>query len=273
MTPSETIGGYAVHPAASLFPLLEGDEFDSLVKAIRDHGVRQPVVIHDNVLVDGRNRVRAVERLKAEGINLDLPTVILQLRDDQTVADWVYDTNLVRRHLTEDARALVAARMVRLIEAENAQRQKATQFTSETAAAAAQSRHAADTKTHPPQKRDTKTKNARSTTGRIAAKAKTSHHKGRQAARLVKEVEAGTVPPEEEFFVMNGTKRLKDVVPSKPSSPKKEKTADGDPLVAEFDERWPKAWKNFIKHFPVVELPAVRKLVINAVRKETASQG
>jgi len=47
------------------------------------------------------------------------------------------------------------------------------------------------TKTSPPQKRDTKSKDARSTVGQVAAKAGTSIHKARQAVAVQKAIEAG----------------------------------------------------------------------------------
>ena len=45
------------HPIATLFPLMEGEEFEAFKADIAAHGVREPVWLHpDGRLLDGRNR-------------------------------------------------------------------------------------------------------------------------------------------------------------------------------------------------------------------------
>ena len=55
------IGGrqYRVHPAAAVFPITSGREFDELVEDVRVNGLRELVVVRGDQLIDGRNRVRA----------------------------------------------------------------------------------------------------------------------------------------------------------------------------------------------------------------------
>ncbi|MBV9533092.1 MAG: hypothetical protein JO283_19005 [Bradyrhizobium sp.] len=46
----------AFHPLASLFPSIEGAEFDELVAHVRAHGVRELVVLCEGQILDSRNR-------------------------------------------------------------------------------------------------------------------------------------------------------------------------------------------------------------------------
>ena len=63
---------YKFHPLADVLPLIEGAEFDQLVADIAKNGLLNPITIHDDMVLDGRNRDRAcraagAERALAEG--------------------------------------------------------------------------------------------------------------------------------------------------------------------------------------------------------------
>jgi ParB-like chromosome segregation protein Spo0J len=94
------------HTLASLFPLLEGEDFDQLVADIREHGLHEPIVVYEDKILDGRNRYRACE---AAGIE---PTFTVYQGDDPI--SFVISLNLRRRHLDESQRAMVAAKLATL---------------------------------------------------------------------------------------------------------------------------------------------------------------
>lgn len=219
MSETATIGGYVVHPAAAVFPLIEGDEFDNLVESIINNGIHHPIVVRRgpgaDELIDGRNRLRAVEAAREQGHKVAVPVV--EWKDDgRNVAEWIWDTNAMRRQMTDDGIAIASAAIWPLIAKENEARREASKFTSEKAKAA---RATVNTKTDSPSKRDAKEMNARSTVGQVAAKAGTSMHKARQAIAVQKAIEAGELPAETAQEVMAGRKKLREV------APKKERTA------------------------------------------------
>lgn len=122
------------HPMAKLFALIEGDEFDMLVEDIREHGVRDPIVIHGGQILDGRNRYRALKQLTETGEvlgrgwghragthlttdELSPPHIWFVRYNEPFEGDplkWVISKNLIRRHLNESQRAMVAADIGRL---------------------------------------------------------------------------------------------------------------------------------------------------------------
>jgi hypothetical protein len=266
---------YTVHPAAELFPLVEGEDFESLVNSIREHGVQTPVMFgwdenEKPVLLDGRNRLRAVERLKEQGITVQVPVRSFDYtRDGITEVEWIESQNIDRRHLTDDARAMLAASLHELIEAEAAQAKKDSQFNADTARAAAAKRHdkTATTDSPSPQKRDRKKSEARTTAAKVGAKAKVSKHKAKQAIATVKAIKAGTVSPDVRTDVIAGKTGLKGAVPAKakPDKSKRHYESIDDEIRVAVNSSWSHLRGKFAPGF---EHKKLRAAMIALVREE-----
>ena len=54
------------HELSSLFPLITGDDFALMVKDIEANGQREPIILFDGKILDGRNRYRACRELDME---------------------------------------------------------------------------------------------------------------------------------------------------------------------------------------------------------------
>jgi len=99
------------HPLADLFPLLGEAELNELADDILEHGQREPIWLYDGKILDGRNRYRAC---LLKGVN---PHVM-----ETRVADpaaFVASMNLHRRHLSEEQRGMIAARLATMKQGDN----------------------------------------------------------------------------------------------------------------------------------------------------------
>jgi hypothetical protein len=104
------------HPLADMFPLMEGAEFDALVADIKANKVRDNILLYEGMILDGRNRYRALRTL---GLS---PKVI---RDSHCVTRscidehhggpvaYVISANIHRRHLTAEQRRDLIAKLIK----------------------------------------------------------------------------------------------------------------------------------------------------------------
>ena len=97
------------HPLADIFPLMEGDEFAALVEDIKANGLREPITLYEDKILDGRNRYRAV--VKAE-LQYRLKEENFRHYTSGDPLGFVVSANLHRRHLNESQRAAIAAKLV-----------------------------------------------------------------------------------------------------------------------------------------------------------------
>jgi N6-adenosine-specific RNA methylase IME4 len=104
-----------IHPAASIFPMMNGDELAELADDIKTRGLRERIWLmptpggwapYSGAVLDGRNRLAACELAGVE------PSYNVYRGDDPV--GFVVSLNLKRRHLSESQRALVAAKIANL---------------------------------------------------------------------------------------------------------------------------------------------------------------
>ena len=105
------------HRAASLFPMFNDEEMNDLVEDIKVRGLIHPIILFEDMILDGRNRWRACRIAKVEP-----RTETLKECDSPTA--YVISANLKRRHLNALQKALVAAKSVPFFEEEAAKRQR-----------------------------------------------------------------------------------------------------------------------------------------------------
>jgi ParB-like chromosome segregation protein Spo0J len=166
--------GYDIHPIAAKLPMLSGSEWNSLLASIRECGQLDPIVLDGDVLIDGRNRLKAC-------LDIGIQPNFIQWADmaqSITQAQWIKAKNLDRRHLTDEQRvAFIAA--CSLYEKEQ-----------EAAAAKVAGLKIGSEKpvTQKSESRE-KDRNERSTAGKIAKEANVSRYKAEQAIKLAKAAE------------------------------------------------------------------------------------
>ena len=279
-TEMEEIGGFKVHPLASLFPLIVGKDFDDLVEAAARAGRLQAVEVHDGLLIDGRNRVRVREELHQRGIEIDLPVVAWEPRGEETVEEHIWSVNANRRHLTDDQRAAIGISFLPFIQRACQERQAATRFGQRGTVEQISSPRGARTTAE----RTSREKDTASAVGQFAAMCKIGMHKARQAVALAEGVEVGEISSVEVVAVAAGAKRLRDVVPTK-RSPGSRKTAkkeatrpeaelifDAEPVAvdepAPTDQVIRERWERLKRLFAVADHRELRRLLKQIIVEE-----
>jgi protein gp37/ParB-like chromosome segregation protein Spo0J len=107
-----------IHPAADLFPMVEGDELRELCADIKERGLQQPIIVwRDGTLLDGRNRLVACYRTNQE--------VVLETYEGDDPVQFSLSANLHRRHLNPGQRAIVALKVRELLQPAARERQVA----------------------------------------------------------------------------------------------------------------------------------------------------
>lgn len=89
------------HPIADRFPMMSVDRLKELADDIAANGLIEPIVTHDGLILDGRNRFRACE---VAGVS---PRFVQWDGEGGTVARFVWSVNAQRRDITSSQRAAI----------------------------------------------------------------------------------------------------------------------------------------------------------------------
>lgn len=121
-----------IYPTADIFPMLldsdpppagyEGMTMSQFADQILREGVREPLIIWNNFLLDGRNRREAAKlasSVKPEvlaGLGFDpadlssIPVRYVEFKDEEEADSWVLSLNIDRRTMNKDQLACIAVR-------------------------------------------------------------------------------------------------------------------------------------------------------------------
>jgi hypothetical protein len=238
-------------------------------------GIDVPVELSNGLVTDGRNRLHAVEVLRERGVEVEVRTVTWQPDDGRCVEEHIFARNVLRRHLTDDQRAVLATELLTIVRAESAARQAATRFGTVTVISLPP--HGEMEK--PP--RSHRDKVSSSTLGRLAQQANVSPHRMQNAIDLADDIEAGLVPEEEREAVLLGEKPLRKAGrrKSRPSGAKRAAveagsledlfdSADADEAAATTPENFARSWKRLKDAYPIAEHRELRKIALHHLTAE-----
>ncbi len=103
------------HPYAEFLPMIAGKhELKALKEGIRKRGLLEPIAIHDGMILDGRNRHRAICELMSYDKDFKYEETVrfASVPEGFTPEQYVITRNLHRRNLNESQRALFAGHML-----------------------------------------------------------------------------------------------------------------------------------------------------------------
>lgn len=92
-----------IHPTCAAFPMMDDESLAELAADIRENGLNRPIVTWRDMILDGRNRLKAC--------NMATVRPIYEEWEGDDPTSWIISENLHRRHLTASQRAMVAGRL------------------------------------------------------------------------------------------------------------------------------------------------------------------
>lgn len=98
----------AWHPAACIFPMMPDEDIQALADDIAVHGLREPVIMFDGKILDGRNRWAACMIASVQ------PRTTEFKGTSQEALSFVWSKNRTRRHLSSSQAAIADAKRAQL---------------------------------------------------------------------------------------------------------------------------------------------------------------
>jgi hypothetical protein len=112
------------HRLSLLFPDMEKPQYETFKETIKEHGLREDIILLDGQILDGRHRYRAC-------LDVGIKPTFEQYNPavhGASPAQFVLDRNLERRHLSASQKAAIAVEALPIFEQEAADRKTAAQF-------------------------------------------------------------------------------------------------------------------------------------------------
>lgn len=224
----------AVHNVAKLFPILPEKELKELREDIKANGIKVPILVNKtgDTILDGRNRWMIARELR---FTLDqVPMQTFQGTDEDIPAE-ILSRNVFRRHLSDDQRiSLLAKVLAPKLEEEANVRKTSAQFGAESTS-----------ETTVPENSTEPGKVAQ----HLAKQGKVSQHKAEQALKVNK---AGDIAA-----VIAGKKSLHDAASGLPKKRRTGRTKQPPTLE---DQVW-KSYDRLMKNFDLTEHPRVKEIL------------
>jgi hypothetical protein len=104
------------HELASIFPMMVGEEYESLKADIKKNGLLEPIWTYQDKVIDGRNRFKACSEVEITPKYQEWDGV-------GSLIGFILSLNLRRRHLTASERAAIGAEIEPLFAEEAKKRQ------------------------------------------------------------------------------------------------------------------------------------------------------
>jgi len=112
-----------VHPLAEKLPFMDAQRFAELCASVKDHGLTVPIVRLDGLILDGRNRQKACDKVGKPAHYIEFSE--LRPKPNCTPEQYIVDQALNRRDLTGDQRIAFAAVARPILAQQAAERMKA----------------------------------------------------------------------------------------------------------------------------------------------------